>query len=162
MGVIASKGGLELDLLSGIDTLPLLSPTSTGSCRTMTRSDGAAFPSLPVELWAYILDLSSYPECLSLSSVSRLHRALAFPVIFESLNLTVPEVTTELREPDSTIQAERLQGYLRLDYFLTNIVEGRTPIPYSMKRLSVRPLIKDHAWVPEEGKQIAKLRRYWR
>ncbi|KAF7982721.1 hypothetical protein HWV62_26580 [Athelia sp. TMB] len=62
-----------------------------------------------------------------------------------------PETTTEHREPGSAIQAERLQEYLRLDHFLKNIAEGRTLNPCSMRRLSVRPLIKDSAWVPEDG-----------
>ena len=114
----------------------------------------AALPALPVELWAYIVNLSSHLVCLKISRVSRLHRALTLPVLFESLNLTVPRVTIEQGESGSDKEAKRLQEYLRLYGFLKKVATGGTPILRSLRRLSIHPLVEDPAWELVNGKRL--------
>ena len=122
----------------------------------------AAFPSLPVELWNQIVNISSYSACLSIGSVSRLHHALALPMILESLNLTVPRVTIGHGESDSDLEAKRFQEYLRLDDFLKNVAEGGIPILRSLRRLSVLPLVEDPVWAFVDGKRVAEFHRWSR
>ncbi|KZP13558.1 hypothetical protein FIBSPDRAFT_131716 [Athelia psychrophila] len=109
-----------------------------------------AIPSLPVELWADITRHCVHSACLSLSHVSRMHRALAAPVVFESLNFTIPLAKTEHGEPYSAIKTKRLQEYTRLADDLRDVCEGGnntnttgTMIILAVRRLSIRLLIRD-------------------
>ncbi|KAF7977377.1 hypothetical protein HWV62_3983 [Athelia sp. TMB] len=121
----------------------------------------AIVPPLPVELWAQITDLCSYTTRVSLASVSRMHRALALPLVFGSLDFTIPRVKTAHGEPYSLIKARRLQEYLRLDDFFRYVVQGETPILHSLRRLSVRPLIKDPSLAPVDGKASSLVTFRW-
>ncbi|KAF7982722.1 hypothetical protein HWV62_26582 [Athelia sp. TMB] len=105
-------------------------------------------PTLPVELWAYIVKLSSYSVCLKISRVSRLHRVLALPAIFKSLNIAESWVTPLHGESESDLEAKRTREYLRLDEFLQKVATGDIQINRFLRRLSVRPVIKHPAWAP--------------
>ncbi|KAF7982720.1 hypothetical protein HWV62_26578 [Athelia sp. TMB] len=118
----------------------------------------AVLPTLPVELWAYIVDLSSYSMRLEISRVSRLHRELALPTLLKSLNLTVPRIAIGHDGSDSDITGERLKEYLMLDHFLKNIAAGGIRLLRSLKQLSVFPRIQDSAWTLVDGPAYPNLR----